>query len=516
MDPREQLIIICTHNLSALHLRVFASNSLNLSSTSPSPLGLHTPLWAAVATSETRFDDASFDISFTPVATGIASKHHVFTYLVHTTFARKEYCTSKTIRVFWMDGTMAAVQEEAYLRQLHPHWNFELIAASLAVSLLGAFTSTQLMCQARISLTFSSVLVWTLLGSLTFGFCGVWSLHEVAMLGYELDVQMGISGGLTILSAVLAVVITFFALASDLLLDRFKRMQKRKRRSARKSKTASASKKPFSAYVREREQSSAPLLQTAEVRDAEVRDAEEDERENYNDETSSRVSDEGNLDEDDENAILSDTPSSSGNQKNGSLRPPVYSSTSWARRGRSVDDIEAPISPGLADYEDSATERSDSLHRTLSDVSTSRRSSSILGSSGNSSVIGSMMNIAYWKAGASSKNAFVWTAEALYTGCTRWNILKGLSWSLAITSMHYVGLLGLKVPNGFIHFQPGFIIASAIISWVVCLVGCILMASMETHLQQQLLFAVVATTGVAAMHFTGKVSSDQLFFTTNG
>ena len=69
--------------------------------------------------------------------------------------------------------------------------------------------------------------------------------------------------------------------------------------------------------------------------------------------------------------------------------------------------------------------------------------------------------------------------------------------------MHYVGLLGLKVPNGFVIFNPGFVILSAIISWVVCLAGCVLMGSMETRIQQQLLFAVVATAGVAAMHFTG-------------
>ncbi len=74
----------------------------------------------------------------------------------------------------------AAGTGERELRQLQPQWNAGMITASLAISLLGAFTSTQLMCQARMSVRFSSVLVWTILGSLTFGFCSIWCLHFVA------------------------------------------------------------------------------------------------------------------------------------------------------------------------------------------------------------------------------------------------------------------------------------------------------------------------------------------------
>lgn len=42
-----------------------------------------------------------------------------------------------------MDG-MAGVGGDGVLRQLQPHWNHGMIAASIAISLLGAFTSTQL------------------------------------------------------------------------------------------------------------------------------------------------------------------------------------------------------------------------------------------------------------------------------------------------------------------------------------------------------------------------------------
>jgi hypothetical protein len=83
-----------------------------------------------------------------------------------------------------MMDTSGIGTEEA-LRQLQPHWNHGMIAASIAISLLGAFTSTQLMCQARVSLRFSSVLVWTVLGSLTFGFCSIVRIPPITLISYK-------------------------------------------------------------------------------------------------------------------------------------------------------------------------------------------------------------------------------------------------------------------------------------------------------------------------------------------
>lgn len=74
---------------------------------------------------------------------------------------------------------MAITSDRDGLRQLNSTWNNSLIIASIAISFLGAFTSTQLMCHARMSVRFSSVLIWSLLGSMIFGFCSIWSLHMV-------------------------------------------------------------------------------------------------------------------------------------------------------------------------------------------------------------------------------------------------------------------------------------------------------------------------------------------------
>lgn len=132
----------------------------------------------------------------------------------------------------------------------------------------------------------------------------------------------------------------------------------------------------------------------------------------------------------------------------------------------------------------------------------SRRSSTFTGTSQSSNGLRDILHMAF-QSTAPAKNAFVATGERLYSGCTIKNISKGFLWSLAITSMHYVGILALRVPQGYVVFHPGLVVLSALISWIVCLVGCILMSKIETHLTQQLLFAAVASTGVAAMHFTG-------------
>ena len=150
------------------------------------------------------------------------------------------------------------------------------------------------------------------------------------------------------------------------------------------------------------------------------------------------------------------------------------------------------------------------LHRrSSSDYSVSQRSDSFMSSTNSSYGLKNIMKMA--NQGASpARNAFVSTGKALYEGCTWRNILKGFLWSLAITSMHYVGIAALRIPNGYSSFEPVLVVLSGVISWAVCVVGCILMAQIETHFAQQFLFAFVACSGVAAMHFTGNPGQESV------
>lgn len=393
-------------------------------------------------------------------------------------------------------------------RRLDPQWNQAMITASLAISLLGAFTSTQLMCQARLSLNFSSVFVWTLLASLTFGFCSIWSLHEVAMLACELDLPIGIDVPLTIVSSLLAVFFTFAALASDLLWNRYTRSRKKRARQARRARREMDT----SMMTLTREVSAKSLLRPSEEEEDEVSDDEDgsQEQSRFNAlrrdsfEASNEVTPYHDIDDrpqspkSDGSSMAADPES----QINGLLPDNV---TTLTRPTISpVQSSQPPVISSLDEYAESMSAVSESLRDSSSNVSGSRRSSSFMSSSGSSYGLGSMINTAYRRGTAGGKNAFLVTAEALYYGFDRKNIIKSFCWSLAITSMHYVGIAGLKIPSGYYTLNPGLFILSALISWVVCFAGCILMAQMETHLSQQFLFSFVATAGVAAMHFTGK------------
>ncbi|KAL8991911.1 MAG: hypothetical protein Q9169_007540, partial [Polycauliona sp. 2 TL-2023] len=338
-------------------------------------------------------------------------------------------------------------------RRLEPQWDGGLIAASIAVSLLGAFTSTQLMCQARMSLKVSSIAVWTALGSLTFGFCSIWCLHFVAMLAYQLDLPIGINVFWTILSAFLAVFFTFAALASDILWEKVRHSSTRRRR---KRSTHAVYRDTLLA-----EDASEPLMP--------------------------------NSWEDEE--------------------PPSTGESSTLQPTQSSDQDDQSSRPGLGKPSNGRPILGKRTSSTTNGFATQPRRSSSIGSqdsarssftstSHSSTGLRDILNIAV-QTTAPAKNAFVATGERLYTGSTSKNILKGFLWSLAITGMHYVGIVALKIPQGHLTLNPSLVILSALISWVVCLVGCILISKIEVHLTQQLLFAVVASTGVAAMHFTG-------------
>ena len=405
----------------------------------------------------------------------------------------------------WKDVTAgAAMRGDGLLRQLEPRWNYGMILASIAISLLGAFTSTQLMCQARMSLQFSSVLVWTMLGSLTFGFCSIWSLHFVAMLACELDLPIGIDVPLTLLSSVLAVLFTFAALASDLLWNRCNGRERRTNRLSRRRRRPSMAAKYSSTIA---SQYSKPLLTSVVQEDEHYSDTVEDpELSPASDffQGLSPEADENTLSDSDSRPTspITTPPSINGDASQKFSPFPLHGFPAEVPGEPCTHGSRPRVEPILVGHGNDRTDSPDSIHRTLSDTSISRRSSSFVGSSSGSNSLGNILNIAY-RGASPAKNAFIATGEALYNGCTWKHAIKGFLWSLAITSMHYVGIAALRIPNGHSTLDPIFVVLSGLISWAVCFIGCILMSQMETHLGQQFLFSVVATTGVAGMHFTG-------------
>jgi NO-binding membrane sensor protein with MHYT domain len=297
----------------------------------------------------------------------------------------------------------------------------------------------------------------------------------VAMLAFEFDLPIGVDTTLTILSSILAVLFTFVALSSDLLWARYvdgaPRNIRRNQRSRRRKPHEIPSRTKLSAP------SFTPPLQP------------------YGSDTDEELLDE--LGSDPPSAAFATHDYTSNQGHSSTYHSPSVSSSSGSNKftishtaSRYHDDEEAAVESGV-DTTESGT--------TTSDYFSFRRSSTSSGSLG----IGSALGLMYTRSAEPAKNAFVATAGLLYAGSTCKNVGKGFAWSLAITSMHYVGIFALQVPFGYLHFNKWLVLLSGLISWAVCTVGCILMAQMETHLPQQILFSVMAATGVAAMHFTG-------------
>lgn len=371
----------------------------------------------------------------------------------------------------------------------------------LADNIIGSFTSAQLMCQAKTARYLSGVVVWLSLSSLIFGFCSIFLLHFIAMLACELDLPIGLDPPLTILSALLAVIFTFIALGSDLLMERYNRLKRRRaatlRRESRRRPSAMSipelSRKPSSmsdpeAWVNGG--SSPPSPAGQQVLNDERPRASRMSSNQSSRSIRSRLS----------NNRIS-TTDFIGPSRPDFKHDPLISKVIDPLSMPLLQD-ERPLLAPLMD-ENSSVEGTDTDDH-ASDFSASRRSSGITDSDSSMFGLGkfaSVMTIKPSKFG--TKNPFVVTALALWAGLTIGNIIKGLLWSLAITGMHYTGILALRVPHGRCKLDPALVVVSALISWVVCVVGAILMASMEIHIGQQLLFSIIATTGVAAMHFTG-------------
>lgn len=351
------------------------------------------------------------------------------------------------------------------------------------------------MCQARASVGLRAVFVWSLLASLTFGFCSIWSLHFVAMLAYELDILIGIDVTLTILSSVLAVVFTFAALAGDLLWHTYTKERQRKKSGRGRRRQNSKAKN----QLREDgpEADFRPLLAQGQDEDEYATRLPNSESAPYE------------LQMDGDRDLEENQPFNESEQFDDRDISPRGDANSAPHKMTKLLTVESSMATLVPEPEAGAlsTLHENSSHTGLTDesgYSVSGRSSSLVGSSSTTTFgLGGIVNLAY-RSTSPAKNVFMTTAESLYLGCTWKNIARGFLWSLAITSMHYSGILALNIPHGVCKLSLPLVAFSAVISWVVCVVGSILMAQMETHLGQQILFSVVATTGVAAMHFTGR------------
>jgi diguanylate cyclase len=88
-------------------------------------------------------------------------------------------------------------------------YNFLLVICSLVVAILASYTALGM--AERLYAT-KNAWWWHVGGAVAMGL-GIWSMHFIGMLAYRLPIQIGYDLGLTLLSLVIAVVVSYFALS---------------------------------------------------------------------------------------------------------------------------------------------------------------------------------------------------------------------------------------------------------------------------------------------------------------
>ena len=313
------------------------------------------------------------------------------------------------------------------------------------------------------------------------------------MLALRMDLQIGLDTGLTVLSALLAVLFTFIALASDLLWERYRRQRQKHIGSRRRHERPHARPKfgdRFS-WMSDRSRSRDGLL--ALSRGGSIR--------------------EEGLADGHSTTAMTPPPSRGSIRSTGSPElsdgitpsPLKDNFTYFGTTVHEESNTGAPGQYGLGEANVNASRNPSVLEEGISSELSPSHHSSGTAMSEDTTLAGLHgFNSIRFVQNGSSETTFVAKCLRLFSVASLANVIKGFFWSLAITSMHYVGILALEIPSGTYTLQPGLVVLSALISWLVCFVGSVFMEHMETHLGQQLLFSALATCGVAAMHFTGR------------
>lgn len=110
-------------------------------------------------------------------------------------------------------------------------WKASMVVGSYAVSVLGAYTTTQLMCQSASSHRLWKKLAWIGVASVSFGGTAIWAMHFVSMLAMNIGIPVQYDVTATIASALIAIAATFFAFSYDLLTVYFRRERHKRKRS---------------------------------------------------------------------------------------------------------------------------------------------------------------------------------------------------------------------------------------------------------------------------------------------
>src|SRR5580700_3000015 len=95
---------------------------------------------------------------------------------------------------------------------MHGSYNWYLVTLSLVVAMLASYTTLDLAARIRsIEAKGRRRFYWLLGGAMSMG-TGIWSMHFIGMLAFRMPIELGYDVGITGLSLLIAVSISYFAL----------------------------------------------------------------------------------------------------------------------------------------------------------------------------------------------------------------------------------------------------------------------------------------------------------------
>ncbi|KAI0674013.1 hypothetical protein C8Q78DRAFT_968724 [Trametes maxima] len=363
--------------------------------------------------------------------------------------------------------------------------------------------------------------VWTFFASVAFGFCAIWSMHFVGMLACRLDVEIRFDILLTILSATVAVLFTFAALASPYATEAVEnsapvralfRWNRDIYASVSTLVTGTGHHDPEAGY--------APL-QTTSGEDS--GSATAGDREGLN--TEDAV--EGSSDDEDggvQPLSQSDRPYlglvAQGGSTSGSRTPRRLSS--HRRSSRSAPEGErhgprppmpsrrysilqrmfssrAPSAPGDSTSSSSSTTSSSEGSSFMRDLSGTTLAPSSSSSWGERSQVG-VSRETRLRVRARAKDRpvpeFGWRYwfKKHYQYVTVFLCVRAAIWAAAIVFMHYCGMWAMQIPQGRI-------------SWDFRVVALSYAVAFSSHFGRQMLFSTIAALGCCSMHYTGMAAA---------
>jgi hypothetical protein len=295
------------------------------------------------------------------------------------------------------------------------------------------------------------------------------------MLACELDLPIDLNVGLTALTAALAVTFTFAGLGTDLLMQSYRRVGYQPPSHS----SAGSSIVRLDLNSRTLDDADAPLLGASS-------DGDHSHEDHFAYQLFPTLKPMG---------ITPAQTNLNGRSDEGSAHSPDSSH----RTQQGMDFGTGNLLPRSNDYEPEIL-RDGSIPSSSSDTSSpyDKNKSQLLFEPSDDVFMNTM-----YQPTVHDENALIATYRGLIAGFNFKHVWRGLVWSLSLWCMHYGGLLAMRIPDGYIVFNPIYVGIAELISWVVCIVGSIFMEHIEPFLSQQILFSVVATLGIAAMHFTG-------------